>query len=94
MLWGYFILDIMLYLFFVFPVLSLLLGLIGGLLNVASWKTALAGAMIFAGFYIYWSSSLTPEGDLGGAAAFLIIDVLIIYGVNRFVRVIKSFFRS
>jgi hypothetical protein len=87
-------LDIMLYLFFVFPILSLLLGVIGGLLNVASWKAALAGALIFTGLYIYWSSSLTPEGDLGGAAVFLIIDVLIIYGVNRLVLLIKSFFRS
>jgi hypothetical protein len=87
-------LDIMLYLFFVFPVLSLLFGLIGGLLNVASWKTALAGAFVFTGFYIYWSSSLIPEENLGGAAAFLIIDVIVIYGVNRLVLLIKSFFRS
>lgn len=87
-------LDIMLYLFFIFPVLSLLLGLIGGLLNVASWKTALAGATIFAGIYIYWSSMLTPEEDLGGSIKFLIIDVLVIYGVNRLVLLIKSFFRS
>jgi hypothetical protein len=87
-------LDIMLYLFFVFPILSLLLGLIGGLMNVGSWKMALAGALIFTAFYIYWSSSLTPEGDLGGTAAFLIIDVLLIYGVNRLVLLIKSFFRS
>jgi hypothetical protein len=92
--WGYFMLDIMLYLFFVFPVLSLLLGLIGGLLNVASWKTALIGALIFTGFYIYWSSTLTPEEDLGGSIEFLIIDVLLIYGVNRLVLLIKSFFRS
>jgi hypothetical protein len=87
-------LDIMLYLFFIFPVLSILLGLIGGLLNVASWKSALAGAIVFAGFYIYWSTSLTPEEDLGGSIEFLIIDVLLIYGVNRLVLLIKSFFRS
>lgn len=87
-------LDIMLYLFFVFPILSILLGLIGGLLNVSSWKTALAGAIIFTAFYIYWSSTLTPEEDLGGSIEFLIIDVLVIYGVNRLVLLIKSFFRS
>ena len=91
---GDFNLEILLDLWFVFPVLSLLMGLVGGLLNITSWKTALIGAFIFAGFYIYRSSSLPPEGNMDRDLAFLIIDVLIIYGVNRLVLLIKSFFRS
>ncbi|WNB91273.1 hypothetical protein [Bacillus sp. NEB1478] len=74
----------------VFPIMSILAGMIGGLFKLKSWKTTLIVILFFLMIFIYYSWLIYSKHFLlNGPYIYLIYYGILAFGANQLVLTIK-----